>query len=264
MSVVQESPIGERIRKLQTHLHTHPNSPLFARLADSLLETGDPERALQLCLEGLKFYPDYAAAHFVLAKTYVMLRRYHDARESLKIVYDLAPMSTRAYDLERRSYLLERQYPPTETIAFEIPATSPLQSAVSLEERERRWSQKDDLIPGAEVIPSAEEAAAVELAATPPVPTIDLDLELLAERLENAHIPVLQDEIAPASSGLRTRAQQTEIESRPATETLARIYEQQGQFVEAIRTYEALKYRQPRRAAEFDERIVRLQSLLSS
>jgi hypothetical protein len=98
------------------------------------------------------------------------------------------------------------------------------------------------------------EGAAEADAEPPPLEGFG-DLDSLIEQLENA--PRIRPMDAPASpAGGIDDADEPEIVS----ETLARIYEAQGQFAAAARTYDALAAEQPARAEEFRRRAADLRS----
>ena len=64
---------------------------LFARLASNLLESGDVEEATNMCEKGLKIYPTYAQAHFILAKCYMKKKMVDEARAELERVLRYDP-----------------------------------------------------------------------------------------------------------------------------------------------------------------------------
>ncbi len=260
MSVTPESSLTTAIRRLHAHIRSHPNSPLFARLANYYIETGETEKALKICLEGLKNYPHYQSAHLVLAKTYLMLRRYHDARESLKRVLELQPTSSMAYRLQRKSFELEEKYPPIKKSIFDQDiddqVISPPHAVTSTH---RRWSHNDSLIPGVHLFKNSEIEPVTSSHAEMRSELEELNLEQLAVELEHAKIPVVvEDGSGTIPSGLHTTAESSEIESRPITETLASIYVQQERYEEAIRAYKILEEKFPDRRTEFREIIHRL------
>lgn len=53
---------------LQEYVLKNPRSALFARLADEYLKAQNTDRALNVCLNGLQYYPDYSTAHVVVAR----------------------------------------------------------------------------------------------------------------------------------------------------------------------------------------------------
>ncbi len=64
---------------------------LFARLASNLLQSGDVDEAIKLCENGLKKFPTYAQAHFVLAKCYLKQQMNDEARAELERVLRYDP-----------------------------------------------------------------------------------------------------------------------------------------------------------------------------
>ena len=64
---------------------------LFARLAFNLLESGDVEEATKVLEKGLRFYPSYAQAHYILAKCYMKQHLTDEARAELERVLRYDP-----------------------------------------------------------------------------------------------------------------------------------------------------------------------------
>lgn len=62
----------------------------------------------------------------------------------------------------------------------------------------------------------------------------------------------------------QTDRPEVDYEGRIVSKTLAEIYAQQGEFAEAILTYQLLKYKRPELTAQIDNRIRELQDMLSS
>lgn len=81
----------DEIQALTQRLEDNPESMLFARLADRYLKMKEIDRAKELCLKGLKNHPDYATAHFVLAKIHYTQKQFDEAEKRLKKVFLLEP-----------------------------------------------------------------------------------------------------------------------------------------------------------------------------
>lgn len=64
---------------------------LFARLAYNLLESGDVEEATKILEKGLRAYPSYAQAHYILAKCYMKQHLTDEARAELERVLRYDP-----------------------------------------------------------------------------------------------------------------------------------------------------------------------------
>jgi len=89
----------KRIEDLQVHLRANPNSMLFARLADYLLESGKVDQAIIICEEGLKKHPYYVSGHFVMGKCYLKKELYDQAEKEFKRVLFLDPKYLAAHKL---------------------------------------------------------------------------------------------------------------------------------------------------------------------
>lgn len=80
-------------------------------------------------------------------------------------------------------------------------------------------------------------------------------LEELATRLEKARIPVVKEDIDP-QSGAFTR------EPSVVTDTMAKIYEMQGAFTEALKAYQVLARLKPERLEFYEGKIQEIQKRL--
>ena len=58
----------------------NPESPLFARIAKKMIDTGNLENAKEVIDKGIKLYPDYATAYFVYSLFYKSLGDADSAR----------------------------------------------------------------------------------------------------------------------------------------------------------------------------------------
>ncbi|GEM_PF-1536615 len=61
---------GEELEYLIDRFKAAPESRLFAPLADAYRKSGDISKAVEICEEGLKRFPDYASAHVILGKCF--------------------------------------------------------------------------------------------------------------------------------------------------------------------------------------------------
>ncbi len=72
------------VKTLTQHLVAHPESMVFARLADRYLHLHEVEKAVEICQRGLRNHPRYASAHYVLAKCYLARNQFDEAEKHLK------------------------------------------------------------------------------------------------------------------------------------------------------------------------------------
>ena len=69
---------------------------LFARQAYELFQKGEYEKASKLCEQGLKKFPTYATAHYILARCYMKQRRTDEARAEYERVLRYDPNHLKA------------------------------------------------------------------------------------------------------------------------------------------------------------------------
>ena len=125
--------------------------------------------------------------------------------------------------------------PPFPRFRERIPATSPVIS--KLEEK---------------ILHTTEPVVIKHTSAPPTEESHKLTpLEELAARLEKVRIPATYEEI--------TRTHTAELVPAMVTETMARIYEKQGAFPEAIKAYQILARRTPEKLEFYEERIREVQ-----
>ncbi|MBN2001589.1 tetratricopeptide repeat protein, partial [candidate division KSB1 bacterium] len=87
----------DEIAWLKGQLGKNPSSVLFARLADRYLQLEEVDRALEICRKGLAEHPNYATAHFILAKCYLAKKLYDEAEKQLKKAVSIDGKFLRAY-----------------------------------------------------------------------------------------------------------------------------------------------------------------------
>ncbi|MDX9758712.1 MAG: tetratricopeptide repeat protein [Bacteroidota bacterium] len=248
------------IAALERHLAAHPASPLFARLASLYIEGDRPAQALKLCLQGLRRHPDYPTGLLMTARAQIMLRQYTDARQTLQLLLRILPSSGAARQLLTRMTELELEYPPYAASAGAAVARQDM-ARTSVPDRRQQWSHQDDILPGIErFAPTRLKSDDLVPTETDRRDTAVLDIAALALRLEGAKIPSLpaESEIIEEAGGDGT-IEAVDLESRPVTETLISIYEQQGRLLEALDGYERLRELFPDRQEHFDEKVRALQ-----
>lgn len=77
--------------KVEKLYRKHPQSPLFARLADLYLRRGKVERALALCQEGCKRFPHYPTGYLILGKCFEAQGQLEEARSATDQALRLDP-----------------------------------------------------------------------------------------------------------------------------------------------------------------------------
>jgi tetratricopeptide (TPR) repeat protein len=217
---------------LEAKKAAHPRFPGFARLASYYLKEGKTQRAVELCLEGLKQFPNYATAHFVLGKCYESIGRNVEAmleyRRALKSVPDNPTLRTLLESVERR-----------EQEAFHKFA----------EERARKLKESKDTLTVekyiAEDVPESES-------------TVDFLLKRLQQVKKEIPTPVVERQ---GSAEHPKEATGSGTQSKIVTATLAEIYATQGEYREAIEAYKKLLNQKPLEAERYTKRIQELEQL---
>jgi hypothetical protein len=195
------------------------------------------------------------------ARAQIMLRQYSDARQTLQELLRLLPSCRAAQQLGERMTELELESPPYAGTATVLISRQEVARETGADRR-LQWSHQDDILPGIEHFASRTEAD--EQGEDPVPPGMEttaplFDLGDLARRLEGARIPALPeerdeetrlDEVPPI--------EEINLGSRPVTETLAGIYEQQGRLQEAMEGYQRLAMLQPERRDHFEMKVQEL------
>jgi tetratricopeptide (TPR) repeat protein len=215
------------VKALTQHLGAHPESMIFARLADRYLHLHEVEKAVEICQRGLRNHPSYASAHFILAKCYLALNQFDEAEKHLKHIISQDPQFLNAHktygDLmakmglssrERLSLARIHDYDPLFPLAFadsfaepEFSAPAPLPvPPVKMAPGTSApvFAEPEPLIPAApraEVPPAESPRAKVspvpEMEVRRPIPPLheyvpplpDLDLDEFARELEALDVP---------------------------------------------------------------------------
>ena len=81
----------DELGKVEKLYRQHPQSPLFARLADLYLRRGKVERALVLCQEGCRRFPHYPTGYVILGKCYEAQGQLEEARSATDQALRLDP-----------------------------------------------------------------------------------------------------------------------------------------------------------------------------
>lgn len=71
---------------LKSRLQQDPDSLLFARVADGLLDRGQLDEAIRICEEGIRKHPYYVTGHMVLGKCYLKKKLFDLAEKEFKRV----------------------------------------------------------------------------------------------------------------------------------------------------------------------------------
>lgn len=215
---------------LEARLASNARSPSFARLAFCHLKEGHHQTAVDICLDGLKHFPDYATAHLVLGQCYEAMGRHIEAMLEYRRVLKNLPDNRAVQRMLEKSEQREQE-------AFRTFSENRSQKNKSSRETITFEKYEDD-----------EGADRKESTA-----------EFLLNRLRYVKKSV------PAETRERPSSEeppsQTVSPSKIVTATLAEIYASQGEYKEAIEAYKKLVHQRPIEAERYTQRIAQLEEL---
>ncbi|MEY4615988.1 MAG: hypothetical protein RJB66_948 [Pseudomonadota bacterium] len=96
----------ERYQKIWDEDQT---SRVFAPLAEAYRRSGNLQRALQICRQGLNLHPSFAGGWYQIAKIFKDRQEFEKAIDALKKAISLAPEHIQAHSLIADLYLSDRQ-----------------------------------------------------------------------------------------------------------------------------------------------------------
>ena len=215
-------------------------SPLFIRKADEEIRNNQIERAVEILLTGLKIYPNYAAAHFILGRAYSLLGLFNQALKSIKTgsVLINSPETYDYYlkviDSARKQRSLFDSSSRTSFFSSEIESAQPVFFPEDKKEDEY-------------ILPAKEETQFVDF---------EDRLDEVARDISNARLNQSPSNLDYELSNIDNFAGQNMFVS----ETLAKIYITQGELKEAIEVYQKLIRKNPSKQEYYLQRISELQS----
>jgi tetratricopeptide (TPR) repeat protein len=215
------------IPSLEARIASNAKSPSFARLASHYLKEGEVQKAVDICLEGLKHYQTYGTAHLVLGKCYQSLGRNIEAmleyRWALKSMPDNPTVQQLLRHVEQREQESFRTF--SEERAQKLKDRKGTLSFEKYVEEEKKESTTDFLL----------------------------------RRLQDVKKPVPQMKSEPDSAEELQTSNVTP--SKIVTATLAEIYATQGEYKEAIEAYQKLVNQRPIESERYAKRIAQLEEL---
>ncbi len=268
--------MDDTLDRLRQQLADAAHSPVFARLADALLDAGELQEAWAVCREGIRLHPRYVTGHVVTAKAAACLGRFAEAHDLLLQALDILPHCPAAQRLLDALPDIELRFPQRSHNVLLDTERHHL-AGIERPPPRRRPRSVGNLAPDRREL--ARIAESIPMTVAPPVPpdiliptpveedhalmpggSVEDNLEHLAQVLETARIPIVEED--PDTQPPEARGDfGPDTSRRPATETLASIYLKQGRVEQAIEIYEILARRSPQRRHEFHQRIEELRAM---
>lgn len=225
----------------------HEIEPAFLVEAEKLLQEGKSREAAVLCTRGLAKYPEYYTAYAVLIRALEAMGDYEQMQE----VYDSAP------NVIKFNIKNSRLKKGTSVKVSQESEIENDENTVSEEDKEEENNEPDDIVeidtnePESEVINDDE----IESEVVEEEQNNDLEKEI--------HQAIRNDDLNPeiVSDLIKSeKSEQEEIDIKE-TLTLAKIYEQQDAFEEALIIYKQLQEITPDKS-KYADKILELQTLV--
>lgn len=209
-------------------------SPLFARLAGIEIEKNNLDSAIDILIEGLKNYPEFSVAYFLLGKIHTLKGNYSQALSFIKKASELIH-SPRSFDY----YFNEIDEIKKQRSFFNIS----------------RWAEFGNY--NNSVNPDTAQSKNYQ-----PVrdATTEETLAKLTKELEGASQSLKEAKEKIEENRLKENLSKDLI----ASETLAKIYTNQNEIQAAISVYKKLIMKNPDKEKYFNSKIEELKSLLKN
>ncbi len=215
-------------------------SPLFARAANTEIEKNNLEKAVSILLNGLKIYPDYPAAYILLGKAHTLSGNYGQALKNYKTGCELIN-SRKTFDF----YVKELENIKRQRSLFDNNTKN---AFLFIEEDEIPKENRfySDLKTSSD---SYEDLNSIEQR-----------LGEIAQKISDAQIPEEKenDKIS------RQKSNDFSESNLIVSETLAKIYINQGEYFEAIEVYKKLMKKNPQKSEYYSQKINAIKSELES
>lgn len=215
-------------------------SPLFVHAANSEIENNNLEKAIEILQSGIKNFPKYSAAYFLLGKSFALVGNYNQAIKEIKTGFDLTH-SQKSYDF----YFKEIENIRKQRSFFESNSRSSF------------FNNKND----AEVLQENLFDDQVQInSSVSNNESLDDRLEQIAKEISTAKIKQPLNFKVPEESAIDGFQEEFMIVS----ETLAKIYVAQGELKEAIDVYKKLIKKNPLKSDAYLKKIDELNKELFS
>ena len=211
-------------------------SPLFVRAANTEIENNNVEKAISILRNGLKIFPNYSAAYLLLGKAYTLLGNYGQAFKNFKLGSDILN-SKKTFDY----YVKELENIKRQRTLFD----NNTKNAFLFEEED---------------IETAEMPAFTGKSPADDFETIEKRLGEIAKKISEAKIPEAAEEPGAAPQKSNNFRESNLIVS----ETLAKIYVNQGEYFEAMEVYKKLLKKNPQRSEYYSQKINEIKSKFES
>ncbi len=216
-------------------------SPLFTRVASKFLENGEPNKALPILENGIKTHRTYPTAIILYSLALAMVGKKEDAYKTIEEIRDL--------------------FNSGDTISFYKSKIDSIQQAGASSDYKFSTSifEKQDITQTS----SETEPELIDTIKSDNTEAED-DLEVLAERLNSATMPLVdEEEVIKSQVSGEVNSNDGFPGKSLVSETLAKIYFNQGNYNEALSIYETLIEIQPEKTEYYRSQIEKINAQMN-
>jgi len=199
--------LEERIDKCQKILSEHPDSQIFAALAEAYRKKGEPDRAFEVCRNGLRNHPDYGAGHQIMAKINFDRQMYSEAEKELLLAIKLDGRTRLTEQLLSRIMIKRGEFKEAKNIVEKLLSTDKKNSTLKALLEETQKSLKEEKKRGAVLVPPKETPRHEEK----PVKIIEKNLPFSEALFSLTSLPNLMAALVVGEDGL-VREQRSKLD----------------------------------------------------
>lgn len=226
------------------------STPLFVRNANTEITKNNVDIAIDILINGIHKYPDYPTAYLVLGKAYTLKGEFKDSEEAYRkgsnliysdTTFDFYTKEIEAFKVEKALFKSDRG------------AAFLANKDITMENDEPALFKNENIETDKTEIDNIEK----EIGNTSNIEKeFEEKLDELANEIASSRMPEIDNSMIDNVSTKEFITEDTMIVS----ETLAKIYEAQSQFIEAIKVYEKLILKHPDKKEEYTNRIIDLKT----
>ena len=190
--------LEERIEKCHKILSEHPDSQIFAALAEAYRKKGELDKAFEVCRSGLRNHPDYGAGHQIMAKINFDREMYSEAEKELLLAIKLDGRTRLTEQLLSRIMIKRGEFKEAKNIVEKLLSTDKKNSTLKTLLEEVQKSLKEEKKRGAVLMPPEETFRQEEK----PVKIIDKNLPFSEALFSLTSLPSLMAALVIGDDGL--------------------------------------------------------------
>ncbi len=215
--------LEERIDKCQKILSEHPDSQIFAALAEAYRKKGELDRAFEICRGGLRNHPDYGAGHLIMAKINFDREMYAEAEKELLLAIKLDGRTRSTEHLWVRIMIKRGQFKEAKNIVEKLLSTDKKNSTLKALLEEIQKGLKEERKRGA-VFALPEEVTPEEIK---PVKIIERNLPFSEALFSLTSLPNLMAALVVGEDGLvREQRSKLDLDQESLGAVSAQIFRQ--------------------------------------